>query len=336
MEDQHLFIKDDINFLEYPNWIIDKRNEVTFWIIKKPNGCTYNIKSPEGLPSYFDKKVLYYLMHKLYTETNLETYALTTTRYEIGINISPDGNRPSKKQYENIMDSLWKWKAIAIHFEGVFYEVEGYTVRFFSIIDEVVLNKRTGALSIRFNKSYIDQQRLSTFYKLIDFQKYKRFSSATAARLYELLIKNFKDRDAWPIGIQLLAEKMTMEKRCNAKYYYPSDVMRHLKPAINEINKNTDIFIVLDYNKKTGVCIFKKGQKPKQYTPATTATQRPKKKPNTKDIDVCYEYYSNLPLDERNRIKQASDRDPLLTVIQDQKSKIFAYMRNKGLWPASE
>jgi hypothetical protein len=68
--------------------------------------------------------------------------------------------------------------------------------------------------------------------------------------LYEILIKTFKDRDIWQIGIVKLAEKLTLEK------HYPSQILEKLQPAINEINKNTELKINLDYNKETHICTF--------------------------------------------------------------------------------
>ncbi len=323
-------IKDDINFLEYPCWLVDKRNDITSWIIKKDNG-TYKLKSPEGMPSYFDKKVLYYLMHKLYQATRLEKYELKITRYEIAKNITPGKPNLSKRLYDNIMEALWKWKAIAIHFEGLFYESEGYTIRYFAIIDSVKLDKETGTLKINFNKEYIDQQRLSTFYKLIDFQKYKKFNGTIAARLYELLTKNFIASDTWAIGIQTLAEKITIEKRKGAKAYYPSDVLRHLRPAINEINRNTELYIVFNYNKNSQVCCFQSKEKLKQYFPAVVVEKK-KKPSNEKDIEFCYQTFLNLPQDERSRIERSIDHDAILSVLSDQKSKVYSYMCNKNLW----
>lgn len=335
MADDKKFIKDDMNFLEYPNWSIDQRNNLTIWALNKPDGGTYTLTSPKGMPSYFDKKVLYYLMHKMYREQGLETYILKTTRYDIAKNISTDGTVPGKQLYKKIWDSLKKWKSIVIEFQGVFYEYEDYTIRLFNIIDEIKLDKKTGELTVRFSEPYINQQRLSTFYKLIDFEKYKQFNTSTAARLYELLIKSFTSRKTWAINIQLLAAKITLSKRNGVTIYYASDVLRLLRPALKEINNKTDLYIEFAYNKSTKVCVFTKKEKPKEYIPAK-AVAKTQKSFAIKDLDACFEFFSNLPHDERSRIERAINQDPILSVLSDQKSKVFSYMRNKQLWPIAD
>jgi hypothetical protein len=65
-------------------------------------------------------------------------------------------------------------------------------------------------------------------------------------------LKTFKDRDTWQIGIIKLAEKLTLTER------YPSQVLKKLIPAVNEINKNTGLKIHFHYNKETHVCTFTK------------------------------------------------------------------------------
>jgi hypothetical protein len=96
------------------------------------------------------------------------------------------------------------------------------------------------------------------YFKLINFNEYKRLKRPVSARLYEILIKTFKDRDIWQIGIIKLAEKLTLEKREGKENYYPSDLIIKLRPAINEINNNTGLKINFDYNKETHICTFTK------------------------------------------------------------------------------
>ena len=73
-----------------------------------------------------------------------------------------------------------------------------------------------------------------------------------SARLYEILIKTFKDRGEWQIGIIKLPEKLTLSER------YPSQILKKLNPAVNEINDNTELKINFNYNKKTHICTFTK------------------------------------------------------------------------------
>ena len=70
MKQQKKMVKEDINFLECPNWVLNRRSHVDSFIIDKPNG-RYEIKGLHGLPSHFDKIVLYSLIHKIYRESAL-------------------------------------------------------------------------------------------------------------------------------------------------------------------------------------------------------------------------------------------------------------------------
>ncbi|HEV2916714.1 MAG TPA: replication initiation protein [Candidatus Babeliales bacterium] len=326
-------VKDDINFLEYPNWTISRNSKTTVFTIQKPHG-KYEVYCPLGLPKQFDKIVVYFLLYKLYHEKKFASYTLKTNRYEIAQGIL-GGSHFSKSTYDRIMKSIKKWQTVSINFEGVFYEEEGHTIRGFAIVDEYILRKKTGELTIRFSEEYIKQLQDTKFYKLIDFEQYKRLHKTSSARLYEILVKNFKDRHEWAINIQSLAEKLTFEKREGAQNYFPSEVLRYLKPGINEINKKTDLSIKFDYNNDTGVCIFKKITKlaspnTKEVYAAAIKTESKRKQKdadNTKQIALCMKQFKSLPIEEQEKILSAISQNPFLKVL-DQDSQIFAYMMN--------
>jgi hypothetical protein len=250
-------IKEDINFLEYPTWSVNDKGKLSILKAKKDNGY-YEVTSVKGIPTHLDKVVLYYLLHKLYQESKLNNLEIITTRYEITKNIMAPATKPGKNYFTRVMSSIEKWKAIDIKFEGIFFEGDKYTIRGFSIIDEYELQPDTKLLRIRFNSAYIRQLRETKFYKYIDFNEYKKLTRSVSARLYEILVKTFKERLTWHIDIKNLAEKLTLEKRPKAKDYYASDVLIKLKPAINEINKNTHLKIELDYHAEDERCSFKK------------------------------------------------------------------------------
>lgn len=338
MEEAKKVLKDDINFLEYPNWVIDRKSKATVWKIEKSNG-SYEMVSPWGLPKHFDKIILYYLLYKLYREKNLDSYLLTTNRFEIAKNVFPYEKDFGKNRYKRIMDSLKKWNALSIHFDGgLFYGGDGETERFFHIIDDVVLRKETGELSLKFNESYVRQLKETKFYKFIDFEQYKKLHKTSSARLYEILVKNYKERNEWAIGIQLLAEKLTFEKRENAQSYYPSDVLRYLKPSITEINKKTDLEIGFTYNKETGACIFKKLKKHKEsFIPAVKDQDfKREQKTNKKRIEACLSYFNTLDEDEQRSIRNKAAHDSFLVVFKTEEEKIYGYMTNNNLWKPNE
>jgi len=320
-------IKDDINFLEYPTWVIGSKGKNTTFTITKDKG-KYEIMSPHGLPKRFDKIVMYYLLYKLYQETSFDSYMISTNRYEIAKNIF-DANHFGKNIYARIMRALKKWNAISIEFEGMFYEDEHYSIRYFHIVDDVKLYRESGLLSIRFNEEYIKQLKESKFYKLIDFEQYKKLHKASSARLYEILVKNFKDRKEWSINIQSLAEKLTFEKRDNAKSYYPSDVLRYIKPSIQEINRKTDMSIGFIYNEKTSICTFSVQEKQKEkYAPAKKDISDKQKE--TKEIKKYLKKFESLLPEEQDAIMNGIKKNQFLQYLPKMEVKIYAYMKQHG------
>ena len=55
-------IRQDINFLEYPRWVVNSRSTATSLHIENDRG-TFDILSPKGIPTHFDNLILYYLLH---------------------------------------------------------------------------------------------------------------------------------------------------------------------------------------------------------------------------------------------------------------------------------
>jgi len=253
MKKKTIIIKDDINFLEYPNWVVSKRDNYKTYMIEKPNG-KYLISTTEDidrLPDKVDKIILYYLLKEI---LSINSNKLETTRYKI---LKNSIGRISKKEYEKLIDSLERWLALKIKFQGIFYDGDDYTTRGFHILDGYKLNE-DGKLVIYFNEQYLEQLRNTNYFKLINFDEYKRLKRPVSARLYEIIVKTFKDRDVWQIGIIKLAEKLTLEKREGKENYHPSGVIIKLIPAINELNNKTELKVNLDYNKETHICTFTK------------------------------------------------------------------------------
>ena len=175
---------------------------------------------------------------------------------------------------------------------------------------------------------------------MIDFEQYKKLHKSSSARLYEILIKNFKERNEWVINLQALAEKMTFEKREGAKEYYSSDVLRYLKPGINEINKKTDLFVDFQYNKESGVCVFKKLPKPKSFFIAAvkekTSDKKSSKINTSKQINECVAYFKTLPSDEQIAILEDIKKQPFLKFLPDQNFQIYAYLVKVKKWTPTE
>ncbi len=326
MEEKKRMIRDDINFLEYPSWVITKKRKVTRWTIKKDHG-TYEIISSLGLPNNFDKIVVYYILYKLYHDHDFSVSMLTTNRHTIAKNIF-EASRFGQNTYNRIMIALKKWASVTINFKGVFHEGNKvYSERCFHVIEQVDL-ETNGTLTVRFNASYIKQLKETKFYKYINFDQYKKLHKTSSSRLYEVLCKSFKERKEWAINLQDLAEKLTFEMRQGAKSYYPSDVLRYLRPAVKEINKKTDMHIKMEYNKNTGVCVFKcLPPRAKNFIPAVVDKTQSKKERNAKEKErrECLDRFNRLPLEEQQFVRASVNDNPLYTV-HDEETRIYIWM----------
>lgn len=245
-------IQDDVNFLRYPNWIISSKKKTFQLCIDTSNG-SYEMKSPEGLPSRFDKVVLYFLLHKISGPTKVMTDTLYTTRYEIAKNVLFQEKNFSAAKYNRIMMALKKWKAIYIRYEGTFIDAHYPVIKIFSIIDSIVLNKQTNELSIKFNEHYIAQLNSPHYRRFIIFDEYKQLIRPVSARLYEMLAANLEWQEIWSVNIDQLGEMLTLAKRM-----YPSQILSAINPAVKEINQKTRISFRFDYDKAHDLCIFKK------------------------------------------------------------------------------
>jgi len=331
MSDDKKNLKEDINFLEYPNWVVNSRSKINEWVIEKDNG-RYKVIAPLGLPSHFDKIVLYYLLHRIYRDGGLKNHSLVTNRHQIAKNVFFGVKSIGKHKYDRIMFSLKRWTSTTIDFEGLFFEKDEYTSRYFHVIDEVILKKENGELIVRFNKGYIKQLCETKFYKYIDFEQYKKFSRASSARLYEILVKSFKVSKSWTINIKKLAEKLTFEKREEAKNFYPSDVLRQLRPSIKEINKKTDFCMSFKYNKKTNICVFTKLQKMEDtFIPATLDKKKRGKDAKRQKAEYLARF-KILSVEEQGEILRDIKRQPFLEFLPNQDARIFAYMSKSKKW----
>ena len=167
MPNEIQIVKEDINFLEFPTWILDKKTKAIQWTIKKDHG-TYEIGCINGLPTDFDQSVLYFVQSKLIKETNLESLEIETTRYEIAKNVFHGVKKIGKNKFDKIMASLEKLAHLSISFKGVFYSDGFHSTRFFSKIDDVILNEQTKKIFIRFNQQYVAVLKKSKFFRNID------------------------------------------------------------------------------------------------------------------------------------------------------------------------
>ena len=208
--------------------------------------------------------MLYFLLLKISDSTRITNDTVNTTRYEIAKNVLFQDKNFSAAKYNRIMFALKKWKAIYIRYEGTFTDSYYPIIKFFSIIDSVVLNKKTNDLSIKFNEHYIAQLNSPHYHRRINFYEYKQLIRPVSARLYEILAAHLEWEEVWSVNIAQFGEMLTLTKRM-----YPSQILSAVKPAIKEINQKTRITFHFDYDQIHSICIFKK-----KYTSHTNIYSR--------------------------------------------------------------
>lgn len=229
-------LKEDKNFLEYPNWVLDKKSEIKSFLIEKDSG-KFEIKTTaDRLPDRTDKLILYYFLSLVF-QNNFKD-KLSLTRYQIVKNVFDCKGVPY--YYKRVLTSIQRWHEISIKFDGIFFDGENYTTRGFHIIESYSFDHKSGEINIKFNSDYLDQLKHSDYYQIIHFNKIKRLKRDVSFMLYELLIKQ---KLPWKIKLLTLAKKLTLKKK------YDSQIIEKLIPAINEINKNTELKLIFSHQK---------------------------------------------------------------------------------------
>lgn len=220
-------IKNDINFLEYPLWVLGCSNKSELTIEKTGKG-SYQILSGRKLPTNSDIMVLYFLLSKAFSNsTMLYSTEVTTSRYEIAKNVH--GNR-NNFLYRRIKESLHRWTSVSIHFEGLLYDGVKHRSGAFHFIDSFHVEEETGELKVRFNHEYISHLNTSQYYRRFSFDELKKIKRPVSRRLYEIFLKF--DSKPVTIGTKKLAEKITLSE------IYPSQIIKKIFPAIREINRS--------------------------------------------------------------------------------------------------
>ena len=220
-------VKQDINFLEYPLWFQDERLPEGF-VWKDRDGFVYRAgyKPPTRLDGLY---LMYWMLRS--QQAGWAEHICVTQRN----NMSSCGVYPNKSKSLRLQDSCERWINVTVKFKGTFYDGKRYENLQFNIINDWWTNKKTKHLQIDFNKIWLEKVKHSNFFKLIDFNEIRRLRSPRAARLYELLVKNFQARDEWVIDAQKLAHKYPMPRK------YVSQIIRDVKAALDDITRHTSL-----------------------------------------------------------------------------------------------
>lgn len=225
-------LPNEINFLEYPLWVLNCSNKSKLTIEVGEEGF-YQILSGKKLPTSSDIMVLYFLLSRAFSSSTMSySTEVTTSRYQIAKNVH--GNR-NNVIYQRIRESLHRWVSVSIHFDNLFYDGIRYKSGALHFIDSFHIEEDTGELKVRFNQEYISHLNASQHYRRVSFEELKKIRRPASLRLYEILLKN----DSAPVIIETrkLAEKMTLAE------IYPSQIIKKILPAVREINRSGLLYI---------------------------------------------------------------------------------------------
>jgi hypothetical protein len=234
-------VKQDINLMENPLWALSE-NPAKEIKISNDRG-EYILRSGYKVPERVDMNFLLYLLMTSQKKGYVKTFELT--RYDV---LKSCGMGARDRDYARLEDSLQRWKLTGISFKGTFYDNKEYLIKSFNILNGFSIDKKTKKLKVKLNEDFLMMIKNSNFCKYINFDEYKKLRKPISSRLYEILLKTFKDRKEWEIEALKLAEKLTLWSASNEKHY-ASDVKAKVIPAINEINKKTELEIEFEARK---------------------------------------------------------------------------------------
>lgn len=235
--------KQDINFLEYPLWMQDNREKEGF-ASKDREGFVYSTAYVP--PSKTDMIFLYYILLK--SQQNDWSRDIELTQYEFLKNC---GISPGKYWRDRLKDSLKRWCAIMIEFQGTFYDGHNYKAMCFHILDSWKIREDNNKLHIKISGEWLVQVKESNFFKYLNFEQVKALRSPLALRLYELLVKAFQGRAEWKVGALNLAKKIPMKEK------YAAHIIPKIEVAVGRINKNTDFRLELKVERpERGKAVF--------------------------------------------------------------------------------
>jgi hypothetical protein len=286
MEPKKTIFRQNKNFLSKPTFILDesranipgtKAERIVWAGISK-----YTLETEYKLPVKTDQIVLYFLLLKC-QQSNWAT-KLQLSRYEI---LKECGIKPCGDSYERLEDTLNRLKKIHIKFHGSFTEVSKksgvkYITASFGIIDSwqiISYSKQPGKckVRIRLSEEFIETIRCRPFYQTLDFEHFKTLKNPSHFRLYEILVKNFYDRNTWNISAMNLAKIIPLKVR------WPSDLIGKIKPALKKINKvihPIKLTMITKKNKKGETILYFRMSNPESTHTHLSAFDQGQKSPN--------------------------------------------------------
>ena len=247
---KNYLVKQPISLTEYPIFFLSQekgreRNEFGEFIWKNIDGFIY--RAGYKLPEAIDLVFLYYML--LCSQHDGYKQKMEFTRYEI---LEACGLDICQKYYDRLEDSLKRWKNVSIEFKGTFYDNQEYHTMLFGILDYAAIRKEDKKLVVHFSPQWLLAIKESHACKYIDFLYMKALKRPLSRRLFQFLSPKFYQRGNFAIGLTKLGQKLTLSGRKvetddGVKYIiYASKVLEKIKPAIQEINKLSRNFKLME------------------------------------------------------------------------------------------
>jgi len=237
-KNNEFLIKQNISFLEYPLWMINPIQD-EYGLIWNEKNSKYIYRTSFKAPDKIDQIFLYCWL--IESQKNKWSQKINLSGYRI---LKKSGFNDSKRNYDRLEDSFWRWKSVTIGFKNSFYnpETKEYRSKIFGIIESIDIAK--GNIEITFNENFLRAIQYSNYCKYVNFEEIKKLRNPTASRLHEILSKNFKNRNEWSIDVHKLANKIPIQEQ------YLTHILAKIKPAISRINDKTTLNIDLEVRKK--------------------------------------------------------------------------------------
>jgi len=171
-------IKQDINFMEYPLYVLSKKTEkedIEICIDNKKYRLNVGYKTPNSTDMLF----LYYFI-KLSQEKNYKR-KLVLKKSKVVKDVAPND---ASYYYKRLKETLEIWRNTGLTFQGTFYNGENYETLVFGVLDHGEL-KDDGTVLVTFNETFLKILEETNFYRYIDFNELKRLKKPISRRLYE-------------------------------------------------------------------------------------------------------------------------------------------------------
>jgi hypothetical protein len=273
-----MYAKSNLNFLDKPTFIPARKSLDINENLEHLNKCSSyrygqryrldvvvtpkNIKDKEflGLPTLYDKKILYALMARL--SKKVFTPKALAQMFEVGTRINTVeveslsqlsrevNSYRSGGTTERIKQSVEKWNRVRLSFNDKYFtrcqsvdeNIESIiNIRNIKIIEYFEFYSK--GLLVRFAPEFMICNA-SKFSRIIDVKKFNSFNSPISARLYEILIMQYHKKNNFVISNEKLIEKLGINSPNSSR-----NLNYKIDKAVNNLNP-------LRENKSVKVCRY--------------------------------------------------------------------------------